>query len=59
MAKKIAEKNNQNHFRSNNDEVCKAVACYFPNDLDVMAFETVNLSSDKIEQQSLWSNDTD
>jgi hypothetical protein len=46
--KKNCRKNYQNHLRSNNYEVCTAVALYFPNILSVMVLENVNLSEDKI-----------
>jgi hypothetical protein len=57
--KKIFNKNYKNHLRSNNYEVCTAVALCFPNILDIMALENVNLSSYKIGQPPLWSNETD
>jgi hypothetical protein len=40
----FAEKNYKNHLRRNNYEVCKAVVRCFPNILDVMVLENVNLS---------------
>jgi hypothetical protein len=46
--KKIWWKNYKNHFRSNNYEVCTAVALCFPNILYVMVLENINLSSDRI-----------
>jgi hypothetical protein len=46
--KKICRKNYKNHPRSNNYEVCTAIARCFPNILEVMALENVNLSEDKI-----------
>jgi hypothetical protein len=45
--KKICRKNYKNHLRSNNYEVCTAVAHCFPNSLDVMVLENMNLSSDR------------
>jgi hypothetical protein len=42
--KKIGRKNYQNHLRSNNYEVCSAVALCFPNILGVMVLENVDLS---------------
>jgi hypothetical protein len=57
--KKFAEKNYQNHLRSNNYEVCTAVALCFPNILGVMVHENVNLSENKIGRPPVWSNDTD
>jgi hypothetical protein len=55
---KNCRKNYENHYRSNNYEACTAVACCFPNILDVMALENLNLSSDKIGRPPLWSNET-
>jgi hypothetical protein len=55
---KMQKKNYEYHFRSNNYEVCTAVARFFPNNLDVMVPENVK-SSDKIGQPPLWSNETD
>jgi hypothetical protein len=46
--KKICRKNYKNHLRSNNYEVCTAVAHCFPNILDAIALENINLSEDKI-----------
>jgi hypothetical protein len=43
--KKFCRKNYKNHLRSNNYEVCTAVALCFPNILDVMVLENRNLSS--------------
>jgi hypothetical protein len=37
--KKNCRKNYKNHLKSNNYEVCTAVARCFPNNLDVMVFE--------------------
>jgi hypothetical protein len=54
--KKIAEKNYKNHIRSNNYEVFTAVARYFPNILDAMVLENINLSEDRIRRPPLWSN---
>jgi hypothetical protein len=54
---KLCRKNYKNHIRSNNYEVCTAVALCFPNILDVMVFENINLSSDR-NRATLWSNDT-
>jgi hypothetical protein len=45
--KKIAEKNDWHHLRSNNYEVCTAVALCFPNIIGVIVLENVNLSEDK------------
>jgi hypothetical protein len=56
---KNCRKNYKNHPRSNNYEVCTAVAHCFPNILDVMVLENVNLSEDKIGLPPLWSNETD
>jgi hypothetical protein len=59
--KNFAEKNNKNHFRSNNYEVCTAEALCFP------IFFFLTLWSSKISiclqieigRLSLWSNNTD
>jgi hypothetical protein len=40
-------------------EVCTAVPRCFPNILDVMVLENVNLSADKIGRPPFWSNNTD
>jgi hypothetical protein len=40
-SKKNAEKNYKNHLRSDNYEVCTAVARCFPNILDVMIIEII------------------
>jgi hypothetical protein len=50
LKKKIAEKTIKiiSEVRSNNYEVCTAVPHCFPNILEVMVLENVNLSSDKI-----------
>jgi hypothetical protein len=45
--KKLCSKNYKNHLRQNNYEVCTAVARSFPNILDVIALENINLSEDK------------
>jgi hypothetical protein len=45
--KKICRKNDKNNLRSNNYELCTAVALCFPNNLDVMVLENINLSSDR------------
>jgi hypothetical protein len=47
LNKDLQKKNYQNHLRSNNYEVCIAVALCFPNILGVMVLENVNLSEDK------------
>jgi hypothetical protein len=47
LAKIFAEKNYKNHLRSNNYEVCIAVALCFPNILDILVLENINLSSDR------------
>jgi hypothetical protein len=41
LEKKL-QKNYKNHLRSNNYEVCKAVAFCFPNILDVLVLESIN-----------------
>jgi hypothetical protein len=51
--KKNCRKNYRNYLRSNNYEVCTAVAHCFPNILDVMVLENINLSSDKKGQPPL------
>jgi hypothetical protein len=58
MAEKSC-KNFKNHLRSNNYEVCTAVARCFPNILDVMVLENINFSSDKIGRPPLWSTEVD
>jgi hypothetical protein len=45
--KKFAEKNYKTHLRSDNNEICTAVALCFPNILDVMVLQCVNWSSDR------------
>jgi hypothetical protein len=45
--KKNCRKNYKNHLRSNNYEVCTAVAHCFPNILDAIVLENINLSSDR------------
>jgi hypothetical protein len=45
--KKNCRKNYKNNLRSNNCEICTAVALCFPNILDVMVLENMNLSSDR------------
>jgi hypothetical protein len=57
--KKTCWKTYNNHLKSNNYEVCTAVALYFPNILDIMVLQNVNLSEDKIGWQALWPNDAD
>jgi hypothetical protein len=42
--KKIAEKNYMNNLRRYSYEVCTAVARCFPNIVDVMVLENINLS---------------
>jgi hypothetical protein len=53
MALTICRKNYKNQIRSNNDEVLTAVPRCFPNILDAMILENVNLCSDRIEQLAL------
>jgi hypothetical protein len=53
------QKNYKIHLRRNNYEECTAVARCFPNILDVIVFENINLSEDKIVRPPYWSNDTD
>jgi hypothetical protein len=57
--KKNCRKNYKNHLRRNNYVVCTAVACCFPNILDVTVLENINLSEDKIGRQPFQSNETD
>jgi hypothetical protein len=56
---KKCRKNYQNHLKSNDYEACTAVAHCFPNILDIMVLENINLSEDKIGRPLLWSNETD
>jgi hypothetical protein len=58
LEKKLT-KNYKNHFRSNNYEVCTRVARCFPNILDAMVLENINLSPDKTGRPPLWSNESD
>jgi hypothetical protein len=46
----------KNHLRSNNYEVCTAAALCFPNILDVMVLQNVNLSEDKLGRPPLCYN---
>jgi hypothetical protein len=57
--KKITDKNYKNHLRSNDYEVCTAVARCLPNILDVMVLENIKLSSYKIGRLPSWSNEKD
>jgi hypothetical protein len=41
--KKLCRKNHKNHLRGNNYEVCSAVACCFPNILDILIIENIHL----------------
>jgi hypothetical protein len=45
--KTFSRKNYKNHLRSNNYEVCTAVALCIPNILNVMVLENIKLSSDR------------
>jgi hypothetical protein len=56
--KKFAEKTIKIHFKSNNYEVCTAVARCFPNTNDIMVPENMNLSEGKIGRPPLWSDET-
>jgi hypothetical protein len=56
---KNLQKNYKNHLIRNNYEVCTAVARCFPNILDGMVLEYINLSEDKIGRPPLWSNEVD
>jgi hypothetical protein len=42
------QKKHKNNLRSNDYEVYTAAALYFPNILDVMVLENINLFEDKI-----------
>jgi hypothetical protein len=42
----MQKKNYENHLRSNDYEVCTAVALCFPDMLDVVVLENIKLSSD-------------
>jgi hypothetical protein len=57
--KKTCGKNYKNHLGSYNYEVCTAVAHCFPNILDAIVLENINLSEDKIGPPPFWFNDTD
>jgi hypothetical protein len=46
--KKNCPKHCKNYLRSNNYEICTAVAHCFPNILDAIVFENINLFEDKI-----------
>jgi hypothetical protein len=59
LKKYCRKKPYKNHLRSNNYEVCTAVARCFPNIVDVMVLENINLSSDEIGRPPLWSNEAD
>jgi hypothetical protein len=59
LEKKNVEKTTKNHLRSNDYEVDTAVARCFPNILDVIVLENINLSEDGIERPPYWSNDKD
>jgi hypothetical protein len=57
--KKNCRKNYKNHPRSNDYEVCTAVAHCFPNILDVIDLENKNVSSDKIGRLPMWSKEAE
>jgi hypothetical protein len=57
--KNICRKNYKNHLRSNNHEICTAVALSFQNIFDAIVLENINLSEDKKGRPPVWSNDTD
>jgi hypothetical protein len=57
LKKHFQKKNYKNYLTSNNYEVCTAVALCFPNILDAMVIENINLSEDRIERPLLWSNE--
>jgi hypothetical protein len=56
--KKNCRQNYKNPLRKNNYEVCTAVASCFPNMLNVVVLENINLSEDKIGHLPLWYNET-
>jgi hypothetical protein len=49
----VRKKNYKNNLKSNNYEVYTAVACCFPNILDAMVIENINLSEDEIGRPQL------
>jgi hypothetical protein len=51
--KKNCRNNYENHLKSDNYEVCTAVAHCFPNIIQVMVLENINLSEDEIERPPL------
>jgi hypothetical protein len=53
----LQKKNYKNNLRSNNYEVCTAVAHCFQNILVAIVLENINLSEDKIGWIALWSNE--
>jgi hypothetical protein len=55
----MCRKSYKNHLRSNNYEVCTAVAHCFPNILDAIVLENINLSEDKIGWTVLQCNETE
>jgi hypothetical protein len=55
----LQKKTYENNLRSNNYAVRTSVARCFSDNLDVMVFENVNLSSDKIGRSPLWANETE
>jgi hypothetical protein len=57
--RKCCRKNYKNHLRSNNFEVCTAVAHCFPNILDVIVLENINWSEDEISRPPYCSNERD
>jgi hypothetical protein len=61
--KKFCRKNYKNHLKRNDFEihvhVFTAVARCFPNILDVMVFENINLSEDRIGRPPFWYNETE
>jgi hypothetical protein len=48
LKNKCRKKTHKNHLRRNNYEVCTAVVLCFPNILEVMVLENLNLSYDKL-----------
>jgi hypothetical protein len=53
LEKKITEKNYKNHLKSNDYDICTAVAHCFPDILDAIVLENINFSEDKIRQPPL------
>jgi hypothetical protein len=54
LKKKLQKKNYENNLQSNNYEVCTAVALCFPNILDVMVLENIELSIQKLLNRNFF-----